>query len=257
MDIKDNDIHNSNLSDCYSGHGNLEVLSQTNRFNDWIYEQILPVLRGDILEVGSGVGTFSKRIIRDLPDSKITLTDVSPYYVKQLEQEICNNYKNNTRKVSCYKLDLENEADYEKIGYGKFDSIVAINVLEHVKRDEFALRQLYKMLRTEGILILLVPCHKFLYNAIDRKIGHFRRYTKNDLESKIKTTPFVIERLFYFNMLGIIGWYLNGTLTGNSKINGTAYRIFDKMVPLLKYAEIALGKKVGLDIICYLKKYSK
>src|SRR6266513_1839882 len=105
---------------------------------------------------------------------------------------------NNNNNISICKLDLNCKADYEKIGYEKFDSIIAINVLEHVEDDIFALQQLYKMLKSEGILIILVPCHKFLYNVIDTNVGHFRRYTKKDLELKIRKTRFSIERMFYF-----------------------------------------------------------
>jgi 2-polyprenyl-3-methyl-5-hydroxy-6-metoxy-1,4-benzoquinol methylase len=240
----------------YSGHENLEIVSQNKRFNNWMYNEILPGLKGDILEVGSGIGTFSEKIIRDLPLSHITLTDISLPYVKKLEERFSKSNNNNTNNISTYKLDLNCKADYEKIGYERFDSIIAINVLEHVEDDIFALQQLYKMLKNEGILITLVPCHKFLYNVIDTNVGHFRRYTKKDLELKIRKTRFSIERMFYFNMLGIIGWYVNGNLAKNPKINSNACKLFDRIVPLLKNVEEKTGKKIGLSIICYLKKHS-
>ena len=102
-----------------------------------------------------------------------------------------------------------------------------MNVLEHIENDVFALRQLYKMLKKDGMLIILVPCHKFLYNIIDTQVGHFKRYTKKDLESKIRNTQFTIDSIFYFNLLGIIGWYMNGSLAKNPKIDGIAPRIFE------------------------------
>ncbi len=235
----------------YVGHENLELISQSHRFNDWMYGEIKPVLHGDVLEVGSGIGTFSEKIIRDLPSSNITLTDASLTYVRALEERFSNDHDNN---IFTYKLDLNCKTDYEQIGYEKFDSILAINVLEHIKNDEFALEELYKMLKSEGSLVVLVPCHKFLYNVIDTSIGHFRRYTEKDLESKARRAQFTIDRMFYFNMLGIVGWYINGNLGRNPKINSGAYKIFDKVVPLIKYSEKIVGKKVGLSLICYLKK---
>ena len=246
----------------YSGHENLEIDVCRTHFNNWIYKEIFPGLKGDILEVGSGIGTFSQKIIRDVQHSHITLTDISLPYVKKLEERFSksndgnNNNINNNNSISICKLDLNCKADYEKIGYEKFDSIIAINVLEHVEDDIFALQQLYKMLKSEGILIILVPCHKFLYNVIDTNVGHFRRYTKKDLELKIRKTRFSIERMFYFNMLGIIGWYINGNIAKNPKINSSASKLFDRIVPLLKYVEAMTGKKIGLSIICYLKKHS-
>lgn len=237
------------MGDSYVGHENLELISQSQRFNNWLYEEILPGLYGDILEVGSGIGTFTDKLISSFPTSNITLTDISLEYVKKLN----NKYSGNT-KISTYHLDLNSKMDYERIGYGKFDSIVAINVLEHVEKDEFALGQLYRMLKDKGTLILLVPCHGFLYNVIDRSVGHFRRYTKSDLGAKIRKTEFAIDRMFYFNALGIMGWYLNGNLFKNSQVNGAGLKVLDVLVPILKRTERITGKRAGLSIICYLKK---
>jgi SAM-dependent methyltransferase len=237
------------MDDSYVGHENLELISHSQRFNNWLFEEILPGLHGDILEVGSGIGTFTDKLINGFPASNITLTDVSLAYCRELG----NRYSGN-KKISTCQLDLNNSLDYERIGYGKFDSIVAINVLEHVEKDEFALRQLYRMLKDRGTLILLVPCHGFLYNVIDKNVGHFRRYTKSDLEAKIRKTEFTVDRVFYFNVLGMLGWYLNGNLFKKSQVSGMGLKVMDALVPTLKRIERITGKRVGLSLICYLKK---
>jgi SAM-dependent methyltransferase len=235
----------------YSGHTNLELVSQNHRFNNWMYKEISAGLKGDVLEIGSGIGTYSKKIIRDKPRvSHIMLTDISSSYIEAL----ANKFSSKNNNVSVSKLDLDRKEDYEKIGYKKFDSILALNVLEHVENDEFALQQLYEMLKDEGTVVILVPCHKFLYNVIDKNVGHFRRYTKKELEYKVSKTQFTIQRIFYFNMLGIVGWYLNGSVAKNSQINSTASRIFDSLVPVSQYVERLIGGRLGLSIICYLKK---
>jgi SAM-dependent methyltransferase len=185
----------------YPGHENLELLSQCHRFNSWIYEQIRPGLWGDILEIGSATGTFSEKVIYDFsPNSHITLTDISMSYIKKLEERFIlpgtGIYNKPYKNICVRKLDLNSPKDYELIGHGKYDSIMAINVFEHVQNDEFALNQLYEMLKGTGRLILLVPCYKFLYNVIDREIGHVRRYTKKELETKITKTKF-----FHWNQI--------------------------------------------------------
>lgn len=239
-------------ADEYSGHRNLEVTSQSRRFSNWMYKEIFPALKGDILEIGSGLGTYSEKIIQNIsPTSNITLTDISPSYLEKLARKFSS-----PKNVLVSRLDLNCKEDYDKTGYEKFDSIVALNVLEHVENDGLALQQLYKMLKSDGILVLLVPCHKFLYNRIDKNVGHFRRYTKKELEFKISKTPFVVKRTFYFNMLGIVGWYLNGTLAKNGQISSPAFKVFDCFVPLSQYIERLLDRKIGLSIICYLKKES-
>ena len=130
----------------FEGHDNLEIVSKSNNFNKWMYEEIFPGLKGDILEVGSGQGLFSKWIIRDFPKSKITLSEISPSYLKKLKSEFDLN------NVSICTLDLNKKKDFEEIGYEKFDSIFALNVLEHIENDEFAFKQLFKMLKPNGNL---------------------------------------------------------------------------------------------------------
>jgi 2-polyprenyl-3-methyl-5-hydroxy-6-metoxy-1,4-benzoquinol methylase len=110
---------------------------------------------GNILEVGSGLGTISEKIIRDMgPSSHITLTDVSVTYVQSLKTKY-SSFKN----VSVSIMDLNIREEYSRIGYEKYDSIIAINVLEHIKDDLLALHEIYKMLTKGGTLIILVPCH--------------------------------------------------------------------------------------------------
>lgn len=233
----------------YTGHENLELMSESHRFNDWMYKEILPSLYGDVLEIGSGIGTFSEKLITDFPNSNLTFTDISPMYVELLKKKFSSN-----RNIEVFRLDLNERIDYERIGYKKFDSILAVNVLEHVENDELAFSQLYDMLKERGTLVVLVPCHKFLYNIIDKNIGHYRRYTKNELEYKVIKTGFIIDKTFYFNSVGMIGWYLNGNLLKNPKVSGTGVKILDTVVPVLKHTERIFGKRIGLSILCYAKK---
>lgn len=233
----------------YTGHENLELMSASHRFNDWMYKEILPSLRGDILEIGSGIGTFSEKLIKDFPHSNLTFTDISSMYIELLKKKFSYN-----KNISIYRLDLNESIDYERIGYKKFDSILAVNVLEHVENDEFAFAQLYNMLKEKGTLVVLVPGYKFLYNVIDKSIGHYRRYTKKELESKVRKSGFIIDKTFYFNSVGLIGWYLNGNLIKNPKVSVTGIKVLDTVVPMLKYTERIFGKRIGLSIICYAKK---
>ena len=237
------------MDDSYIGHENLELISHSQRFNKWMYEEISQGLSGDILEVGSAIGTFSEKLVNSFPTSHLTLTDVSDGYIEKLREK----YRNN-KNITTHKLNLNNQADYERIGYGQFDSIMAINVLEHVENDELTLTQLYNMLKDKGTLVILVPCHKFLYNVIDKDLGHFRRYAQKDLGTKIRKTEFTMDRIFYFNALGLVGWYLNGNIFKKSQVNVTGLKVLDALVPLSKHAERITGKRVGLSIVCYLRK---
>ena len=233
----------------YVGHKNLEIISSGRQFNNWIYDKILRRLGGNVLELGSGLGVFSEKITRDMSNSEIMLTDKSALYLNNLEKKFANR-----TNVTVNKLDLELITDYEEIGYDKFDTIVAINVLEHVKNDDFVFEQLYKMLKRNGTIILLVPSYKFLYNHIDLAIGHERRYTKKELQTKIDKYQFIIEDIQSFNLAGLFGWYVNGNLLQNSAISTLAVRLFDSLVPFWKLLDHITFNKIGLSIICYLRK---
>jgi 2-polyprenyl-3-methyl-5-hydroxy-6-metoxy-1,4-benzoquinol methylase len=243
----------SAYNDDYSGHANLEIISENSRFNDWMYKHIKAGLKeknGNILEIGSGLGTISEKIIRDMgPSARIALTDVSTTYVQSLKIKY-SSFKN----VSVSRMDLNIKEEYSKFGYEKYDSIVAINVLEHIRDDLLALREIYKMLTKGGTLIILVPCHKFLYNIIDKNIGHYRRYTKKELYDKIKETNFTTVCMHYFNMMGVIGWCLNGNVLKNGGISPVASRWFDRLVPVLDYLDRITFNRMGLSLVCQFKK---
>ena len=114
----------------YLGYDDLENTERRQNFNNWLYEEIFPAIKGDILEIGSGIGTYSEKIICDFPNSEIALSDFSQTYVKNLEKRFDKN-------ITFYKLDLNLKSDYDKIGYEKFDTIVGVNVLDNVENDEF------------------------------------------------------------------------------------------------------------------------
>ena len=239
--------------DDYVGHANLDIISGNYNFNDWMYKQIKTRLKeniGNILEVGSGLGTFSEKIFRDMGSSShLMLTDFSARYVQSLKTRY-SPFQN----VSVDRMDLNSREEYSKIGYGKYDSIIALNVLEHLRDDELALQELYKMLKNGGILIILVPCHKFLYNVIDEKLGHYRRYTKKEIRYKINKTNFTLACMHYFNTAGMVGWFFNGNVLKNPEINRTASKWFDKLIPVLNYLDRITSKITGLSLICCLKK---
>jgi len=234
--------------DDYAGHQGLLITAKQHNYNDWSYDNVKHVLHGTILEIGSGFGTYSKKIISDFPKSKIVLCDISTEYVDILKKQFTQ------KNITIHKSDLENKTDYEKIGHEKFDSILGINVLDNVENDVFALQQLYKLLKNDGELILLLPACKSIFNHIDISIGRLRRYNKRELESKIAKTNFKIIRIFHFNVLGIIGWYLSGKFGKKTEVNEDVFSFYNKIVPLLKFTDKLVGNKIGMSIVCHLKK---
>lgn len=234
------------------GEKHLSKVRKAQDFTDWMYQEIKPYLAGNILEVGSGIGTYSEKVIKDFPESNIVLSDIDQEYVDNLSAK----YRNKN-SIEVAKLDLNNKTDFENLSRldKKINSIYALNVLEHVKNDILALNSLYDLLEPGGRVVVLVPAHKFLYNCIDKGVGHYRRYTKREVERKIRKTKFKMEKFFYFNSLSILGWYVNGNILKKSIVSEGAIGFFNKFVPYLKFFEkYILRKKLGISLIFILKK---
>ena len=223
----------------------LEGLEQASNFTNWLFEKYKHYLKGDILEISSGVGTYSKKITKEFGTS-LTLSEFS--------DEQVNNLKQLMKGSIVHKLDLNNKMDFERIGYDKFDAIICSNVLEHVKNDRFALDEMYNMLKKSGILILIIPNNPKLYSEQDKILGHFRRYTIKEIQEKSLASNFKIIKIKYFNFIGILGWKITGH--SNSK-NHNRYllKVFNFIIPTIKRIDDHFFSKLsGLSIIAILEK---
>jgi SAM-dependent methyltransferase len=134
------------------------------------------------------------------------------------------------------------------------DTILCSNVLEHVEDDEAVLSRFYRFLPQGGRLVLLVPALRILYNNLDRKLGHFRRYTKRELIQKLKRNHFHICSLKYFNFFGIFGWFVNGTLLRRGLLPAGQVRRFNQFVPLMVQMERWVPTLIGQSLIAIGEK---
>jgi len=231
-----------------SGDLNLKILRKADNFSNWMFSQIKPFLKGTILELGSGIGTYSKLVIDNFPNNKIILSDIDKKYVKYLNDKFAQ------LNVSIFKLDITNRNDFRNLNC-TVDSIFVLNVLEHVEDDVQVLKNCYSILNHGGKLIILVPAHKFLFNCIDKTVGHYRRYTKKEMIGKVSQTKFKVKQLFYFNFLSIFGWYWNGSILKKEILNESALGLLNKLVPILSFFEkYILRKKLGMSLVVVLEK---
>jgi phospholipid N-methyltransferase len=229
------------------GSKNLEILNENKNFTDWMYTEIKPHLSGSILEIGSGIGTYSKKIIKDYKKNEIILSDIDSNFISNLKKR----YKSR-KNIKVIKLDIEKT---KRVKYKNINTIIALNVLEHIKEDVVALNNLYNYLAPGGTAIILVPAHKKLYNCIDKAVGHYRRYQKKELINKINKTKFKLKEIKYFNFVSIFGWYVNGTILKKAIINKDATKILNWGIPLFKFFDKnVILNKMGISLIVVLEK---
>jgi SAM-dependent methyltransferase len=135
----------------------------------------------------------------------------------------------------------------------KFDTVICLNVVEHLADDRGALLNIRSALDDGGRAIILVPCGPDLFGTLDEVLGHYRRYTRESLEKLVTSANFELEKMIEFNRVGVVAWWVNGRLLrrrtfGLWQIKGLnvmtpAFRAIDKMLPLPPLSLIAVIRK--------------
>ncbi len=219
-------------------------MSEADNYNDWTFSLFAPYLRGRVLEVGCGVGSFTRRIVARGGFDSLLSIDVAAEAVAHTAKHIRH------PALSCRQQDVRETT-------GKFDAIICMNVLEHIEEDAVTLRQMVELLNPRGTLFLLVPAHQFLYSGFDRAAGHFRRYNKRALHDLLAgLAGLVTHNSFYFNLTGALGYWFVYQVLRKAPNNNTAAEIgvFDKhIVPVMRLIE---GKHIlfGLSLITVITK---
>jgi SAM-dependent methyltransferase len=225
----------------------LDTISAADKFNKWMYETIVFFCSGTILEIGSGTGNISQYFIlnnkniflsdirlkyRDILKSKFNLDDTRVFNIDVIHSDFCNS---NSELL------------------GKFDSIFCLNVIEHIKDDNLAIENIMKLLKVGGKLTVLVPAFQLLYNGIDTTLQHYKRYNKKTL-IKLMSRHGSLIKIFYFNSIGILSWYISGKLLKNTTISKGKMSLFNFFVPVYKLVDKLLFQKIGLSVVCVIKK---
>jgi len=227
------------------GRSTLEVIAKADNFNKWMYHTIRPYCSGKILEIGSGIGNISKFFLESGAD--ITLSDIRKNYCQYLKKSF-QDFPNLNDVLKIDLIDKDFEEGF-KLQAHSYDTIFALNVVEHIKEDNLAIKNCKYLLKPGGTLIILVPADRFLYNSFDKALGHYRRYNKSTLQSLFLKNDFTILKKEYFNIFGKLGWYISGKLQKNEVIPKGQMKIFDKLVPVIKHIDKLFLKSFGLSVI--------
>lgn len=227
------------------GTETLEVISEAENFNRWMYETIRPLCSGRILEVGSGIGNISHFFIHDGYD--ITLSDFENSYFPRLKKKFDN--KPNLRGI--YLIDFSTQNIEEKFPglAGTFDTVFALNVVEHIEDHRQALINANKMLKPGGRVIILVPAFQQLYNSFDEQLGHYRRYTDKSLRNLLEETGFEVVHSQYFNFIAILGWFFSGSVLKKRIIPKGQMKLYNTLVPIWKIVDFFFRRFAGVSVI--------
>jgi 2-polyprenyl-3-methyl-5-hydroxy-6-metoxy-1,4-benzoquinol methylase len=223
----------------------LNQLADLDRYNHWLYQQIAPALGQRVIEVGAGTGNITQFL--SAGGREVLATDVLPDYRRELEQTFAQQ-----PNVRVGKFDLNRPAPPEYVSEG-FDTVVCLNVLEHIEDDRFALEQMKAVLQPGGKLALLVPAHQFLYGEFDRAVCHYRRYEKRALKKRLQETGWRVRELKFFSLAAMLPWFINGRLLKRAYLPAGQAGLANKLVPLLKLEKL-LGPPCGISLVAIAEK---
>lgn len=224
------------------GHETLDIMRQAPAYAAWQVERIAPFLGRRILEVGSGTGNISVELLATRPEH-LVLTDMDAAYRDRLTTEFST-----AQGVRVDALTLPDPAAPSHYAGDGVDSIVALNVVEHIQDDAGAVATMREIVRPGGHVIILVPALQAIFGTLDTELGHYRRYSRRSLTQLLQGAGLKVVHTEWFNRVGVIGWWFNGKIRRTPRIPLTQLRHFDALVPLLRW-ERMLPLPFGQSVI--------
>jgi glycosyltransferase involved in cell wall biosynthesis len=205
-----------------AGREVLDALSYAPKFNRWMTETLAPFVGQRVLEVGAGNGNMSRFL--SSRRQRYVASDIDS---EQLEM-LANNFRHRPA-LEVMRLDMTNPADFEPLT-GQLDTVVAVNVLEHIEDDATALRSFASVLGPGGRLVLLVPQGQSAFGTVDEALGHYRRYAAENLAALVTANGFELEEMLRFNRVSWWGWRFTGQVRKSKTLSRVMLGVFDRMV---------------------------
>jgi SAM-dependent methyltransferase len=223
------------------------AMEDARRYHSWILARFGGFVGDSVLEAGFGHGSFRSQL-----GSRVRYIgiDSDPKIVADARRE--------------FPDDLFLEADIgdgmllEMLGSTRVNTVLCVNVLEHVEDDRRAIRNLLGALEVGGHLLLFVPAFQANFNVLDRLAGHRRRYTRKEVAALVPPELGVLKRNDYFNPIGALGWFLNGFLHYDS-LEGRSIRsqvrFFDTFVtPFSRLLDPATRTLFGQSVVSIVER---
>ncbi len=205
-----------------SGHETLEALASAPRFNAWMADTIRPYVGKRVLEIGAGIGNLTRLLV---PRRQFYVaSDIEPEHLARLKSRL-----QHRPNLCMRRCDLASRSDFEPLA-GLVDTVICLNVLEHVENDTQALANMKVALEPGGRAIILVPHGNDVFGTLDSALGHFRRYRHEELRAKLESTGFHVERILDFNRVSRPAWSFAGRVLKRQTLDPLTLRLFDRFV---------------------------
>jgi glycosyltransferase involved in cell wall biosynthesis len=216
-------------------------------YNRWLHERFEHFLGKRILEVGSGVGNQTHFFVNER--ERVIASDVEPHYLRELTSRFSSKQQ---VRIASFHFPLS-ETDRVDLNAERIDTIVCMNVLEHIDDHTSTLRDFAKVLQPDGHLVLLVPAMKSLYGTLDENLHHFRRYSQDELAQIVTGAGFTIETIRFLNRPAVPGWWLSSRILKRRVMPKSQLKAFKWVMPLLKLEEKS-APSFGLSLLVLARR---
>jgi SAM-dependent methyltransferase len=228
----------------YSGE-ELDALAGAPNYYRWIVGRFAPYLGGRVVEAGAGIGTFAGHLRDAAPDARLTLVEPAENNYPHLQRRFAGDAR--ARTVRGY---LEDAGEP-----GSADAVVAVNVMEHVPDDDAFLATAHRLLAPGGHVLLWVPALPVLYGTLDEAFEHVRRYTRAELDGRLRGAGLRPLRLAYANLPGVAAWWLSGRVLRRRTVRARDARIYDRwVIPWVSALERVWAPPLGQSLFAVARK---
>lgn len=232
----------------FSGEADVECLAASKHFFDWVLDEFRAYLKGEVLEVGAGTGTITRRLVEGSADLSVVALEPAENMFSSLQP-----YAALTDRVTAQKATL---AEFAAQRSPVFDAVLYVNVLEHIADDESEVRLAAEMLRPGGALLVFGPALEMLYSDLDHKAGHYRRYSLDHLRRIVEAAGLRIVSLRYFDVVGVVPYLVVYRWLHRTDVSSSTVWSYDRgIVPLSRLIQRVLGDPpVGKNVILVASK---
>lgn len=232
----------------------LEALAGLENYHVWILDEIRPYLGNRLAEIGAGIGTFTKL----LASAHLALNPAARLEAFEPTDHLCRRLRSDLEQTHASFVQagrLLVTAGYFQPSSRQYDTIIMINVLEHIQDDQESIRATYHSLSPGGTFIVYSPALPWLYSPHDKAVGHYRRYEMPQLEEIMRKEGFTVVAAKYMDCMGILPWYLLNVIGGSTSINPRLARFYDTwVVPLTRLIERLWRPRIGKNVLIVARK---
>ena len=217
----------------------LEAMVDAVNYQQWLVDEFKPYLGSRIAEIGAGNGNISNLILLQNIEKLYAFEPSENMYRLLKKRMNCN------AKVEIFQTIFQQKAEAFA---NFFDTILYVNVLEHIEDDRQELFTAQSCLKSKGYIGIFVPAMKWLYSNYDKSLGHFRRYSKSRLVELVNEADFDVVKVRYFDIAGILPWYVNFVLL-KKQLTYLNVQLYDNVViPIMRYVEGIVQPPIGKSL---------